>query len=176
MEGAAGGPLSREQKKRVCMLARTAWDRLGTPGWNAAEQAGVPAELRLSQREAFDLWRHNEQAQASGAAHLTCAENRLFPLLMAHFAELAGKPREEKYWAQRAAGDPQRQALFALRRALHQAKGAIEQPEAYCLAIAHSKFKTHDLESLSPRQLWVLVFDMRRAAQKRRGHVAGVPF
>lgn len=159
--------MTNEQKRRVCMLAREAWDKAGRPGF--ADQADdTPAQIRISQTEAFEMWRHAEQAKSTGCLHLTCSENRLFPLLMAHFARLAGRAADAEYWADRTVGDPQRQAMFALKRTFDQAKDLIGNPREYCAEIARSKFRTTDLESLSERQIWTLVFDMRRATQKRR--------
>ena len=168
-DGGSGAPLSREQKRRVCMLARRAWERLGRPGF--ADQAeDLPAAVRLTASEAFDVWRQDEQATASGCAHLTCAENRLYPELMGHFSGLAGLDRQADYWSGRAVGDTHRRAMWALRREYSRVGDVIDHPEAYVGQIAQARYKTRDLERLSEKQIWGLVFDLRRAAQRRRRH------
>lgn len=173
--GAGGGPLSREQKKRVCLAARAGWERCGRPGF-ADQGADLPAEIRLSEREAFDLWRQGVQSKATGISHLTCMPNREFPRLMQAFADLAGKEDESERWARRGLGDPQRQALAVLRREFARVRDVIEDPQQYVASIARSKFKSVDVEGLNAKQVWSLVFDLRRGAQKRRQHVQGVPF
>lgn len=172
--GGAGAPLDNLQKRRVCMLAREAWERVGRPGF-ADQAADTPAEIRLSEREAFDLWRHDQQRAAAGTEHLTCAQNRAYPHMMAHFARLAGREQDADYWAGRTVGDDQRQALAKLRSEQAAARDVIDNPAGYVAAICHSKYKTHDVQTLSPKQVWTLVFDLRRGAQKRRAR-AGLPF
>ena len=173
--GAAGAPLSAEQKRRACMLAREAWERQGRPGYS--DQAGdLPAEIRLTETEAFTTWRQDEQGRGTGCRHLTCMEQRFFPHVMAHFAGLDGRERDAEYWRGRTVGDQQRQALAKLRSEEAAARDVIEDPHEYVCAIARCKYKTMDIESLSPRAIWTLVFDLRRGAQHRRKHVEGVPF
>jgi len=175
MAGAVGGPLSREQKKRACMLARKAWDKAGRPGYdNQAE--GLPREMRLTQREALDVWRQDEQRKATGCLHLTCAENRMYPRIMAHFARLAGIAVDARYWEGRTIGDASRIALAKLRSEIGKARDVIDAPESYVATIARSKYKTADWQGLSEKQLWTLVFDIRRGVQKRRAQVSDVPF
>lgn len=172
IDGAAGGPLSSEQKKRVVLLARRAWVEAGRPGF--ADQAeDLPEVFRLSEREAFDLWRHDEQQRATGMARLTCSENRCYPYYMAHFARLAGIEQTARHWEGRTVGDPRRIALMKLGRECDGARDVIENPAAYVAAIARSKFKTTDVESLGDKALWTLVFDVRRGAQKRRAKKEG---
>ena len=173
--GAAGGALSNEQKKRVVLLARAAWAKLGKPGF-ADQAADVPAEIRLKEAEAFDLWRHTEQRKAAGTAHLTCAENRSYPSYMSHFARLAGQDQNAAHWVDRQIGDPQRQAQSVLERELKAAESVLGNPHAYAATICRCKFKATDIQNLSAKQTWTLVFDIRRAAQKRRAKTEGVPF
>jgi hypothetical protein len=168
MSGASGSPLSRLQKQRICMLAERAWIAAGREHFDpAAAAANDP--LALSASEALELWRHEEQQKACGLKHLTACSQREFPRLMAHFLGLLGRP-ESAWWAERAVMDPARQARARLERTFQEVSGVIERPAEYAAAIARSKFKTTDLASLSARQTWTLVFDLRRAAQKRRAH------
>jgi hypothetical protein len=173
--GGSGAPLSNEQKRAIVMLAREAWRKNGRPGFDD-QPAGLSADLALSASEAFEIWRQDEQRQAAGTSHLTCARNDQYAAFMGHFARLAGRRAGEKYWTGRVVGDAHRQAVARLRREMAKAEDAIERPAEYLSAIARCKYRTMDIESLSPRQITVLTFDIRRAAQKRRAHVEGVPF
>jgi hypothetical protein len=167
MAGAAGAPLSREQKRDVVMMAREAWFVQGKPGF-AGQPDDIPEVMKLSEREAFDVWRHDEQAKVDGGKHhLTAAQNHNFPLLMAHFAELAGQHDVADRWLRRTVGNDRRQAMAKLMRELYLAADVIEKPREYAESICRCKCKC-GIEEASPKQLWSLVFDVRRAAQKRR--------
>ena len=62
--------------------------------------------------------------------------------------------------------------MAALMNTLGQTADCIENPKGYCISIAENKFKTGELETLSARQLWALVYDMRRNAASRRKKAA----
>jgi hypothetical protein len=176
VRAAAGQPLSNRQKQDICRLARAAWDAQGRPGF-ADQDPAAPAEIRLSQTEAFELWRHDQQRSATGCPHLTGIQNRDFPHVMARFANLAGRQRDADYWLGRTVGDPQRQALAKLAAVKREVAHVIADADAYVAAIARSRFNTTDLASLSPKQLWGLIFDLRRGAQRKRAaQQQGVPF
>ena len=167
MAGASGAPLSKRQKRDVCMLADLAWQHAGRPYYDAdAYETQDP--IALAPAEALELWRHEEQARACGKKHLTACTQRDFPWLMAHFLRAAGQNVIARQYEVGAALDPLRQARAKLEATMAEVAGAIERPREYAAAIARCKFKTTDLEALSPRQVWVLVFDLRRAAQRRR--------
>lgn len=174
MAGASGAPLSKRQKRDVCMLAGLAWQHSGRPYYdeNAYE---TQDPIALSPAEALELWRHEEQARACGKKHLTACTQRDFPWLMAHFLRAAGQNVLARQYEVGAALDPLRQARAKLEATMLDVAGAIERPRDYAAAIARCKFKTTDLAALSPRQVWVLVFDLRRAAQKRRASGRGSP-
>jgi hypothetical protein len=167
--GAAGAPLSNVQKRNVVLAARHAWETEGMPHFDrAAFEAGDP--VALSQDEAAELWRHEEQQKACGRKHLTACAQRDYPGLLSHFLRAAGMEAAANAWAERAAFDPARQARAKLEATFREVADAIERPADYAAAIARSKFKTVDLGTLTARQVWVLVFDLRRAAQHRRGN------
>lgn len=175
VRGLGGGPLSDAQKRNICLLARAAWERAGKPGF--ADQVG-PAEVALSQTEAFTLWRHRQTFRAVGRESLKACTQREYPAVMAHFAQDAGMSGEARYWLGRMVGDETRQARGVLNRAILQASDVIGNPRGYVASIAASRFRTTDLESLSGRQVMTLVFDLRRNAQRRRadrGEVACIP-
>ena len=164
--GAAGGALSNEQKKRVVLLARAAWAKLGKPGF-ADQAADVPAEIRLKEAEAFDLWRHTEQRKAAGTAHLTCAENRSYPSYMSHFARLAGQDQNAAHWVDRQIGDPQRQAQSVLERELKAAETRTPTPPRS--AAASSRRPTSRTFPRSRHGPWCLTSaEPRRNAEPKR--------
>ncbi len=168
IRGAASAALDRRQKGRVCAAAARAWAAAGRPGF--ADQAqDTPPTLRLKEREAFDLWRQDEQRKAIGRLHLTAATQGDYDALLAHFNALAGAGRAADYWTRREVGDDARRARWRLESLeLKDAADAIERPEAYVASIAQSRFRTADLHALSAKQVWTLIFDLRRAAARRR--------
>lgn len=170
MEGGRAAGLSREQKAKVCQMAQRAWERQGRPYW--ADQEGVPEALRLSKSLALETWRQEEQDHVAGKRSLKECGQGEFCLLMAHFSQLAGEWDEAAYWGERASGDGKRRAMWALKREAEKAEGALGNPERYAAAIAEDKFGTADPERLSEKQIWTLVFDLRRAAA-RKGRRAG---
>jgi len=173
--GAGGAPLTKKQKQEICIVAREAWEKLGRPGFDDQAE-GLPPEIRMKKTEAYTLWRRDEQRKAGGSANLTCSSNGQFARLMEHFCRLAGRKQSMAHWSGRKVGDAQRQAMARLRRECDKARDVIEEPEAYVASIARSKYKTPAIEDLSPRQVTVLTFDLRRGAQKRRAKAEGVPF
>jgi hypothetical protein len=60
-------------------------------------------------------------------------------------------------------------ALHKLHAELASAADVIKRPHDYVAAIAAARFKTSLIETdLAANQIWNLVFDIRRAAQRRR--------
>ena len=165
MEGGRSGRLSREQKAKVCRLAQAAWERQGRPYFD--DQGDVPECLRLSKSLAFETWRQEEQGNLTGKRHLTEMGQGEFPLLMAHFAQLAGEWDEATYWGERAQGDGKRRAMWQLERTVQRCAEALGNAERYACAIARNKFGTSDTAQLTEKQVWTLVFDLRRAAARK---------
>ena len=171
-EGAASAPLTRVQKGRICELAAKAWKASGMPFF--AGQEGIPPEARLSRSLALETWRQEEQEHVVGKRSLRHCGQGDYCLLMEHFARLAGDFDQAGYWQQRGEGDDARRALHALRNAI-AAAGVLGNAAAYAGAIARDKFGTDRFGELSARQLWTLVFDLRRAAAGRRRRSVPVP-
>lgn len=167
--GVGGAPLDKDDKRRIAMLAKEAWLAQERPGF-ADQPDDIPDVMKLSESEAFTCWRQDEQAKACGTGHLTTATKRSYALLMAHFSRLAGREEDAVYWEGRAVTEPSRTARAKLRQELASVQDVIQRPAQYVATIARCKFRTTDLDSLSEKQLWVLVFDIRRAAQKRRAN------
>jgi len=148
--GAALSGLTSEQRMELARLARRAWDKL--------ENQGTP----------FDDWRHRQCLQAVERGGVReCRQEDYLPL-KAHFLRLLGIEGEARRLEKRAAHEPHRVAMAKLRLEMAAVMDVIGQPAQYVASIARCKYKTTNLDELSERQLWTLVFDIRRAAQKRR--------
>jgi hypothetical protein len=148
-----GQPLNNAQKRDAILLMIEAW-----PGAPDAEKSA----------DAFTAWRREHTSLACGHPHLTACQQRHLPAIMAHFARLAGKPSVARYWEERAImGDGARQARSLLDRAIREAADVIAKGEEYAASICRTRFKC-GLADCSQRQLMMLVFDVRRNAQRRR--------
>lgn len=167
MEGGREARLSREQKAKVCQMAQQAWERLGRPLF--ADQDGVPDCLRLSKSLALETWRQLEQEHLTGKRSLKEMGQGEFCLLMAHFAQIAGDYDAAQFWGERATSDGRRRALWQLERELEKAGAALGHAQRYAAAVAVDKFGTADFSQLGEKQVWELVFTVRRAAARKRG-------
>jgi hypothetical protein len=152
-----GQPLNNAQKRDAILLMIEAWP-------------GSPEEEKSA--DAFTAWRREQTSLACGHPYLTACQQRHLPAIMAHFARLAGKPSVARYWEERAImGDGARQARSLLDRAIREAADVIAKGEEYAASICRTRFKC-GLEDCSQRQLMMLVFDVRRNAQRRRAKSA----
>ncbi len=167
IDGAATAGLSIAQKRTVAIQARKAWIHQGRPEYADQDPDADPG-LRITATEAYNLWRQNQQRAACGKLHLTFADQRDYLVILAHFQRLAGDDRAADRHATMAATDDTRRALGKLKRELDKAADVIECPADYIAAIAGSKYRTRKIEDLSPKQIWSLVYDIRRAAAARR--------
>lgn len=167
IDGAAAAPLSREQKRKICMLAERAWDAGGCPMWEPRQDPAI----RLCRTSAFELWRHLEQERLTGRKHLTQCGQGDYELLVAHFARLAGDGREAAAAEARIPGDDVRRAMAVMRAELVHARTQIADPRRYVETIARSKYKA-GLDGLTSKQLWTVVFDLRRAVWARKKKTA----
>jgi hypothetical protein len=152
VRGGELAPLTRDQKTRLILLARDAW-----------EQAGGAAS-----GQDFTAWRYEQTEAACGRASLRVATQRDFRAIRGHFRGLLGRTRGAFRDAVAAATDDRGFVLAKLRHEIRAAEDVIEAGEAYVRRIARSRFKTGQLEALSSKELWSLVFDLRRNAQRRR--------
>jgi hypothetical protein len=173
IQGAAGAPLDAQQKGKICALAREAWERQGRPGF-AGQPEDIPDEMKLSPSEAYKLWRQNEQGLAVGHEHLTACQQRHFPELMRHFSVLAGRQSNAAYWGQRGLTDPARQARAKLERTFGEVSDVIDNPGAYAAKICRARYRC-EIPDANSNQVWTLVFDLRRNAQRRRAKDVGAP-
>jgi hypothetical protein len=157
IRGAALAPLTGAQIRDLVLLSKRVHE--------THDKLGMLAEADAD----FDTWRHRQTMQIVERSGLTqCRQEDYLPL-RAHFLQLLGyKLAARRDWA-KSATDDIRQALAVLRQEKEKARDVIDDPHAYVDAIARSKYKTGLIESdLAAKQIWTLVFDIRRAAQQRR--------
>lgn len=145
-----GGPLSNEQKARLCILCREAYDAM--PG-----AASHPTEEMLAE------YRHAEVEKATGKPGLTaCVQDDWNPLL-AHFLALVGETGVAFNVAMRHGTEPKRVAMHKLGEALAKAR----LPMAYAAAICRRQYKCEPADA-SPKQLWNLVFTIKNRGAARK--------
>jgi len=155
IDGAALAPLSREQKKDLILLAQRAFQRLYDSG-------------TLSESTEFESWRHQQVMQVCERGGLREARNEDFLALQGHFLGLLGQPVLAERRRVASQLEPRRWALAKLHQECDAATDVIDRPWDYICSIARSRFKTPQIEELGEKQIWMLMFDVRRNAQRRR--------
>lgn len=151
IQGAALQPLSKEQKRALVLLARKAFERSD-----------------LKSQMSFEDWRHHQQLLCVERASLTACTNEDFNFLRSHYLALLGQSRAAESVRAAACCEPRTWALTKLRKECEAAEDVIAQPWPYVQAIARSRFKGAQIEDLAEKQVWSLIFDIRRNAQRRR--------
>lgn len=154
IEGAARAPLTSEQRQKLAILARHAFER-------AMEGHALPCPC-------FDVWRHEQIRLCTERAGIRECRQEDYDVVKAHFLRLIGQPAMAQRMQDRADVEPRRQALGKLRNECAAAADVIDHAEAYVAAIARARFKTRAIDDLNEKQIWGLVFDLRRNAQRRR--------
>jgi hypothetical protein len=155
IDGAALAPLSREQKRDLAILARRAFNKLYDIG-----QIGAEME--------FDAWRHQQVVQVCERTGLREARNEDYLTLQGHFLGLLGQTALAERRNTQAQMEPRRWALAKLRSECEAAADVIDRAWEYAASISRGRFKTANIDELGEKQLWMLVFDIRRNAQRRR--------
>jgi len=143
--GTASKLLKNNQKAEIGILAKQAFQK--------AEKHGLNDGLKEAD------WRHREAIKACGL-RISEASQQHYDELVSHFSQLAGQPGRAFGAEMRKGTDSQRIALFKLREEL--AKQGLT--DGYAASIAKHKFKVMSLERLTAKQVWVLVYDLRRIA------------
>ena len=154
MQGSAQAPLTARQRQRLM-------GRFIVPAWKDAVDKGLTGE-------SLNEWRVEEQFKACHKSSLRACVQADYARICAHFLRLRGQTEQAREYDLRSACGNSAVARHKLCEAMADARDVIERPEDYAAAISGSKFKTRDLGRLTEKQLWVLVFDLRRAAQRRR--------
>ncbi len=166
MSGASSAPLTNEQKAAICILAAEAWEQAGRPYYD--DQPGdLPAFMRLTKTDALELWRHEQQQEACGQRHLVACTQRDYLALRGHFRHLLGRDVDAMRDFIRQETRDNAYALAKLKHECRAAEDVIERPLDYVESIARRRYRTA-IADLSTRKVWVLIFDLRRNAQRRR--------
>jgi hypothetical protein len=152
IEGAALAPLTAGQKRELLLLALGEWKRAGRPG-------------------DFDAWRHQMVAQVTERHGLREMRQEEYLLVKAHLERLAGKTRMAERHLVRAAVEPRRVAMHKLEVEFAAVTDVIDRPREYVESIARSRYKV-SLADCGEKQIWVLLFDLRRNAHRRRKKTA----
>lgn len=151
--------LSVEQKKRICILARTVWARMPDSTKNKYRNI----DGGQSETDAFNFWRHTQQDVAVGRLNLTASENDEFAILMAHFALLAGDSKTAGYWLMRFSTDDRRRIFWLIQQSCTD---GIEFPK-YPDKIAQVQYKCR-LWHCTINQLFNILSTVRNRAKAKR--------
>lgn len=157
------GGLSQKEKADICRAANRAFDYL-------LETGELTLSTSMSRTNQAIEFRRLEIRTHFRIASLLDADHQQFNDICAHFENMvpedAGKAFER---SMKGDGDANKKriALFKIKEACEAAK--LPYP-AYPLSMAASKFKVRTLDQLSPKQAWVIFYDMTSRSRK---HVAG---
>jgi hypothetical protein len=138
----AAGLLTSAQRQGLARLARRAW---------------VMARERGGTAEDFDTWRHDQVQQVTGLAGLRELTQQHFRRVRGHFMHLAGNDAAALNDIVASETEGPRQTLFILARECNRAG----LPLAYPAAISRSRFQTPNLDELTEKQLWMLIYTVR---------------
>lgn len=153
--GAASAPLTAAQRRELVLLARRAFLRLYDAG-------------QISETTEFDAWRHQQAKIAVERDGIRACRQEDFAQLKGYLLRLLGAERQADRMQARAEMEPRRIAEWKLDEECWKAQDVISRPHEYVFSIARARYKAGSLADLTVRQLWVLMFDLRRNAQRRR--------
>lgn len=158
IEGARSTLLTAEQRQRLAIAARRAYD---------AQQA-----VGIADGETFDAWRHACVREATGRSGLTELRQRDYGPMMARLIELAGGSPRRRDWhaaakpARRDDADRARRALKDECAAWADVFGGAAQADAYATSLLAKIHKT-DWMGATARQLWQVLFTVRNRARAK---------
>lgn len=144
----ASGLLTSAQRQGLAQLARRAWAK--------ARDNGATAED-------FDTWRHHQVQQVTGQPGLRALTQQHFRLVRGHFLYLVGNDVAALRDIVASETEGSRQTLFILARECQNAG----LPLAYPTAIARNKFHNSNLDELTEKQLWMLIYTVRSRLNRR---------
>lgn len=160
IDGAAGAPLSNEQKRELILAAQSACRVQTDLGlWSPADGDA-------------DAFRHAAAFDACGVASFRAMTQRQFPAALAYFRELAGG--DGRGMLARAATDDARRALAALKAECdrHQAEfGSAAGAWGYAQVLLR-KIHRATPATATPRQVWQVLFTLRNRATAIRRKAA----
>jgi hypothetical protein len=152
-----GGCLTNTQKAAICILAREAFAEIGNRKRGNSEISDVSFQL-----SDLSAWRHEQCFLAVGKDSLRDCVQGDYKKLFAHFLNLKGEPGR----AVKAHMEVELEAGAIAMRKLERECAARGLELSYPAAICRNKFKC-GLDEATPRQLWVLVFDVRTSKHKK---------
>jgi len=155
IDGAALAPLTAAQKRELVLLARRAFERLYDSG-------------AISEATEFDAWRHGQTLQCVERPGISACRQEDFAQVKSHFLRLLGQEGMSQRLQARADMEPRRVALWKLEQECAAARDVIDRPLEYVSSIARARYKAASMDDLGEKQIWVLMFDLRRNAQRRR--------
>ena len=176
IQGGAAAPLTNEQKKEAAMLARRAYDLMKGKGLIAASVS-------------VEDWRHRECLQCVERGGLTFAAQSDWPLIMGHFHKLIASHTTSES-ERKASNDVafrmgakalNQDASFAMAKLRHECESAadvMQDPRGFCRGISVQRFHVEPVQNgvikLSARDIWWLIFTLRRRCQqlRRKGRAA----
>jgi hypothetical protein len=184
IDGAALAPLSPEQRRELVLLAKRAFDKLSSPTSTLPPSSSLPppstnhpppqpsllppSTFHLPPSTSFDTWRHQTCLQVVERPGLTACRQEDFAPLKGHFLRLIGQEAMADRLQERAEMEPRRVALWKLEQEYSAVLDVIDRPDEYVFSIARARYKCGQIEDLSEKQIWTLLFDLRRNAQRRR--------
>ena len=149
----AAGLLTSSQRQALARLARRAWSAARERGATAAD---------------FDTWRHDQVQQVTGQPGLRHLTQQHFRRVRGHFLHLLGNDDSALRDIIAAETEGPRQTLFILARETTKAG----LPMAYPAAIARNRFHNQNLDELTEKQLWMLIYTVRNRRKPARRLVA----
>lgn len=149
----AAGLLTSAQRQGLAQLARRAWAK-------ARERGGAA--------EDFDTWRHDQVQQVTGQPGLRALTQQHFRRVRGHFLYLVGNDVAALRDIVASETEGSRQTLFILARECQNAG----LPLAYPTAIARNKFHNSNLDELTEKQLWMLIYTVRNRRSRAKRLVA----
>ena len=155
--GAAGAPLTAEQKRNLIMVASKAYK--------------VQTALNIYNDGTFDAWRHEQAREACGVGSFCAMQQRHYLKALAKFRMLAGE--DVSRLTRREVGDGTRRAFAKLQaecREQAEAFGGVDAAMEYAGRLSSAMLKC-PLPSASERGVWRVVYTLRHRAQqiRRRG-------
>lgn len=136
---APGALLDNNQKAHLCILAREAYDSLGT--------TFLP----------FDDWRQMEQEKPVGKDSLRDCTQADYKKLVGHFLHLKGESGRALNAFMEGAVEEKKLALFKLDESLAE-RGLLR---AYAETICKSQNQQRGLEEVSAARIWLINFTVR---------------
>jgi hypothetical protein len=162
--------LAKNQKAYLAQLARKAFEvkREEARRDGAVLDGGIYMNAMLND---FEEWRHEEVARACGKLGLRCCTQNDYGAVKGHFLAMLGAEGAAVKAMVRGEGNDGRIARYKLRQELEA--GGLKW--SYGESICRNKYKC-DLANANTKQVWTIVFDVRRSVAAKKRKAEGNPF